>query len=88
MTRYDPSKHMLVAVYPETGEHVHVPLPDLVDQVHVVERQMTADIPPDVADAMREMADQIVTLRRQVHELQQVIDALQSIEIYRPKDAA
>ena len=85
--KYDPSIHMLVAVYPETGEHVHVPLPDLITQVHVVEREM-ADLPADVADAMREMADQIVTLRRQVYELQQVIDALQSIEIYRPKDAA
>lgn len=84
---YDPSTLRIVAVRPDTGEHVHVSLPELAQEVHVIERT-TTEIAPDVADAMREMADQIVTLKRQVHELQELVDAMQSIEIYKPKDAA
>ena len=72
---------LLVAIQ-HGGRPIAAP-PEMVREVVRVE-----SLPDDIADALREMADQIVTLKRQVFELQHLLTALEAVELYRPRGAA
>jgi len=71
MTDFDPAKHKIVAVVtdkddPEYGQHFHLSLPDLVQEVREIETQI---LPPEVVDRItaleaREPSREIVSANR------------------------
>lgn len=48
--------------------------------------RMEAD--PAATEVLRDLAEQVISLKRQVHDMQQTLALLQRVEIFRPEQAA
>lgn len=59
MTTFDPERHKLVAVHPDTGEHVHVPFP-----------QVASGIDDALVGALKAMAAKMQALEARNAELE------------------
>lgn len=67
MTAFDPARHVIIAKDRETGEHVHVPLPDLarevrIDRVEKSTEQATLDRVTRLEMQMQQLAAHLMKL--------------------------